>query len=227
MAGSGVYVPIVGAVGQTAPEDIPNVYKQRGTWALDTMRLLFWGNLRGLNLRQRLHILELGLFYLQSFAAITIILTLAVSFIFRIYPLTTDYLSYAIHFWPFVAAIEVFLAVLNGRQPYESLLRAREMWVGLAPIYAWSTLRAFLYGPKRKPTYRVTRKTSQPGWYARETLPQTGLLALLIISMVYGLVSGPLASFDVSSAYWVVFYTVIMGGFVRKSWYRSKSQALE
>src|SRR5690606_579112 len=29
------YIPIVGAVGQVAPEDIPNLYKQRGTWALD------------------------------------------------------------------------------------------------------------------------------------------------------------------------------------------------
>lgn len=29
----GMYLPIVGAVGQHSPEDVPNVYKQRGTWA--------------------------------------------------------------------------------------------------------------------------------------------------------------------------------------------------
>jgi cellulose synthase (UDP-forming) len=33
------YLPIVGAIGQVAPEDIPNVYKQLGTWALDTFRV--------------------------------------------------------------------------------------------------------------------------------------------------------------------------------------------
>ncbi len=33
-----LYLPIVGAVGQHAPEDVPNVYKQRGTWAIDTVR---------------------------------------------------------------------------------------------------------------------------------------------------------------------------------------------
>ena len=31
-----LYLPIVGAVGQIAPEDLPNFYKQRGTWAIDT-----------------------------------------------------------------------------------------------------------------------------------------------------------------------------------------------
>lgn len=44
----GLYVPIVGAVGQHAPEDLANAYKQRGTWAIDTVRLMLWGDLRGL-----------------------------------------------------------------------------------------------------------------------------------------------------------------------------------
>ena len=34
------YLPIVGAIGQHSPEDVPNVYKQRGTWAIDTVRLM-------------------------------------------------------------------------------------------------------------------------------------------------------------------------------------------
>jgi len=48
-----LYLPIVGAMGQHSPEDVPNVYKQRGTWAIDTVRLMIWGDLRGLSLRQR------------------------------------------------------------------------------------------------------------------------------------------------------------------------------
>ena len=55
----GLYLPIVGAVGQVAPEDVPNVYKQRGTWAVDTVRLMFWGDQRGMTLRQRAHFVSM------------------------------------------------------------------------------------------------------------------------------------------------------------------------
>ena len=41
----GRYLTIVGAVGQHSPEDVANVFKQRGTWAIDTVRLVIWGNL--------------------------------------------------------------------------------------------------------------------------------------------------------------------------------------
>ena len=53
-----MYLPIVGAVGQHSPEDVPNVYKQRGTWAIDTVRLLLFNRWRGLDLRQRAQFLE-------------------------------------------------------------------------------------------------------------------------------------------------------------------------
>ncbi len=216
----GVYVPIVGAIGQHAPEDIPNVYKQSGTWAIDTMRLFFWGNMRGLNIRQRLQFLELGLFYLQSFAVLTILVTLSISLCTHDYPLTTTALAYTVHFWPFALGIELFLATLNGRQPYEALLRQREMWTGLAPIFAWACVRALAYGPRRKPVYRVTRKVHQFDWYWRETLPQSLLLALLLGSVGYGLLSGSLISaFDVGSAYWALFYATFLFGFVRKGWF--------
>lgn len=63
----GCYLPIVGAVGQHSPEDVPNVIKQRGTWAIDSVRLLIWGQRQGLTLRQRLAFAETLLFYLHSF----------------------------------------------------------------------------------------------------------------------------------------------------------------
>ena len=66
----GCYLTIVGAVGQHSPEDVANVFKQRGTWAIDTVRLVIWGNLRGLNPRQRLQFTETFLFYLHSFTAL-------------------------------------------------------------------------------------------------------------------------------------------------------------
>ena len=64
------YLPIVGAVGQHSPEDVPNVYKQRGTWAIDTVRLMIWGDLRGLRLRQRMQFAELLCYYLHAFTVL-------------------------------------------------------------------------------------------------------------------------------------------------------------
>lgn len=216
----GVYLPIVGAIAQHAPEDIPNVHKQRGTWALDTMRLMFWGKWRGLNLRQRLHFLEMGLFYLQSLSTLIIIATLIICFATGQYPITADSLSYVLHFWPLAISIEIFAATLNWPQSYEALLRSREMWTGLAPIYAKAVILALLYGPRRKPTYRVTRKSTIVRWYWRETLFQMALIFLLLGSMIYGFLAHPsLAAFDIGSSYWVIFYVIFLAGFVRKGWH--------
>lgn len=214
------YLPIVGALGQHAPEDIPNVYKQSGTWALDAMRLFFWGDLSGLNLAQRLQFMELGLFYLQGFAAIIIITALAISLGTGIYPLTTGALSYTLHFWPFALGVELFLASLTGRRPYETLLRQREMWIGLAPVFAMACVRALVYGSRRKPTYRVTRKEHQFAWYWRETLPQTLLLVAVFSTLLYRVTSGSILNgFDLGSAYWAVYYGVFLLSFIRKSWF--------
>jgi cellulose synthase (UDP-forming) len=184
------------------------------------MRLFFWGDFRGLRLRQRLHFIELGLFYLQSVTVITILLTLAVSLMTRTYPLTTTNFDYALHFWPFALAIELFLAALNGGQRYEALLRQREMWMGLAPVFLRACIVALLSGPRRKPIYHVTRKVNRFAWYWRETLPQMLLFALIVGAMIYGLLTTALLTeFDFGSAYWVLFYGVFLGAFIRKGWY--------
>jgi cellulose synthase (UDP-forming) len=114
----------------------------------------------------------------------------------------------------------VFLATLNNGQRYETLLRQREMWMGLAPVYIKACIVALISGPHRKPTYRVTRKTNRFTWYWRETLPQMLLFGLIAGSMIYGLLTTPiLTSFDFGSAYWALFYGVFLAGFIRKGWY--------
>lgn len=216
----GLYLPIVGVVSQHAPEDIPNVYKQRGVWALDTMRLLLWRRLGGLNLRQRLHFIGLGLFYLLSFALLCFVVVPMLSFVWHVYPLTTDEMAYAVHFWPFAAMLELFLVTLNGGRPYESLWRARQMWLGLAPVYARACIMALLTGPQRKPRYRVTRKVHRFHWYWRETLVQIVLTALLCASLTYGAMTTPLLTrFDLGSAFWASFLILGLGGFITKGWY--------
>ncbi|HEX8981811.1 MAG TPA: glycosyltransferase [Ktedonobacterales bacterium] len=226
MGWRGIYLPIVGAIAQHAPEDIPNLYKQRGVWALDTMRLMFWGKWHGLNLRQRLHFWETGLFYVQSLTTLVIIGTLIVSYIIGQFPLATDALSYVVHFWPLAISIELFAAALNWPQPYEAWLRSREMWTGLTLVYAKAVLLALLYGPRRKPAYRVTRKSTVVRWYWRETFGQFGLIVLLLGAMIYGFIAHPsLAAFNLGSSYWVIFYVVFLVGFVRKGWYGVRRRA--
>jgi cellulose synthase (UDP-forming) len=215
----GCYLPIVGAIAQSAPEDLPNVYKQRGTWALDTMRLLSWRSLRGLSLRQRLQFWEIGAFYLQSLALVAFIAAPVIGFLFLTYPLTAGVHAYSLHFWPFAAAIELALAALNTGHPYESLWRARQMWTGLMPVFLKACVMAVISGPNRKPHYRVTRKDTRPAWYWRLVLPQSAMLILLAGSLAYGAVTADLNRFDAGSAYWTVLSAALLAGFVRKSWH--------
>ncbi len=216
----GLYLPIVGAVGQIAPEDIPNAIKQRGTWALDTLRFTFWGKKKGLSLRQNLQFSELGFFYLLSFAVLTFLMVPIFSLVFKLYPLVTSHLDYALHFWLFAVAIEFLLAALARGLPYEALWRARQTWLGMAPVYARAALVALRYGRHRKPAYRVTRKVHLYGWYWRETLPQLILFAGLLGAIGYHLAtSSLLREADLGSLFWAVFFLASLSRTVRNSWY--------
>ncbi|MGB9872799.1 MAG: glycosyltransferase [Anaerolineae bacterium] len=216
----GIYLPIVGARGQIAPEDIPNYFKQRGTWALDTLRWLFWGRKWGLNFRQRLHFLELGLFYLHSFATLIFILTPVLALTLGIYPVVATHAAYALHFWPFMAAVELMLMALAGELPYESVWRSRQMWVGLTPVYIWAAILALVYGPKRKPVYRVTRKVHQVGLYWREILPQMLLFLALVGSMLYHLATHSfLFEADWGSLLWAAYFAGLLGQVIRNAGY--------
>lgn len=222
----GAYVPIVGAVGQTAPEDIPNVYKQRGTWAIDTVRLLAYGSLRGLTLRQRLQFAELGVFYAFSVANLVCFLTPALGLLIGAYPLVGTNAAYAAHFWPATAAIEVFLLSLNGRARWESLFRTRQMWAGLAPIYVVAIIKALAGGPNRKPAYKVTRKSHQHQWYWRATLPHAAILTVLITAMIKSVVTDSiLRTLDLGSLYWASLGTILIGSFLTKSWFGVQRQS--
>jgi cellulose synthase (UDP-forming) len=216
----GVYLPISGAIAQHAPEDLANVYKQRGTWALDTMRLLFWGDLSGLTLRQRLQFVDLGLFYLQSFSTLMFIACPVISFLAGVYPLETASSGYALHFLPFAVAIELYFVTLTAGVPYERVWKARQIWVGLAPVYAKACVLALLGGRRRKPEYRVTRKHDEPRWYWREALPQMALFALLVGAMAKALATESVFDgVDLGSLYWAAMFALVLGCFIPKSWH--------
>jgi cellulose synthase (UDP-forming) len=219
-AWDGCYLPILGAYAQHSPEDLPNFVKQRGTWALDTVRLSLWASKRGLTLRQRLQFYELGLFYLQGPATLVFLLVPIIGFALHVYPVATTTSAFIVHFWPFAIALELHLVLINRRLSLEELWRARLTWAGLSFVYARACVLAVVGGRTRKPRYVVTRKENQHAWHWRQVFPHMVLLALLLGSMAWSLAGGGLVNtFDVGSAYWAVLYSLLMIGFIRLSWH--------
>ncbi len=216
----GLYLPIVGAMGQIAPEDLPNTIKQRGTWAIDTMRMSFWGQRRGLSLRQHVQFAELGFFYLSSFAILTFLVVPIISLITGLHPLVTDSATYLARLLPYAAAIELLLIALSDGLSYEELWRARQIWLGMTPVYIRATLSALLNGPHKKPSYRVTRKRHIHRWYWREALFQTLLFAGLLVAIAYHLATRSwLYDADLGTMFWAGFLAIGLARMVTNAWY--------
>jgi putative flippase GtrA len=223
----GAYIPIVGAIGQVSPEDIPNVYKQLGTWALDTVRIFVWKNpwfVQGLTFKQRMQFTELGLFYLMSFPLLIFTITPIISLFFGIHPFLSSNLDYILHFWPYAASIEILLAVLANNTKFEDIWRARQMWFGMMFVYMKAALLAIGYGPSKKPVYKVTRKVQQAGLYVRETLWQIVLFLLLLSAIIYNGIAhhNVLKNGDIGSMFWVLLYLLLLSGIIRRSWFGVK-----
>ncbi|MDN3352028.1 glycosyltransferase [Actinomadura sp. DC4] len=222
----GAYLPIDGAVGQVAPEDLPNVYKQLGTWAMDTMRIFFWRSpltTRGLTFRQRLQFLEVGLFYLSSIPTLVLILTPACCLLFDVRLFQDHVVAHVVYSTGYVLLLAAYMFVLGNGTSWREVLRAKQMWVGLMFVHSGACLRALWYGPRRKPAYRVTRKVQRAGLYLKEVAPHLALVALFAAAIVRHLLlpaSGrALDRFDLGSVFWVVDYGILLFAFIRRSWF--------
>lgn len=145
-----------------APNDIPNLLKQRGTWAADTWRLFLYDNPvfnNKLSLPQRMQYLELGAFYLTA-----LLFTPLLMLVPLISLATGEYLPIeGSALFPWVTVIILYYIILaRGRGLI--LLRHWQYWVGHCPTYIKGFLLA-LGSRDRKPEYVVTRKTRQRGLY--------------------------------------------------------------
>jgi cellulose synthase (UDP-forming) len=225
----GCYLTIVGAVGQHSPEDVANVFKQRGTWAIDTVRLSIWGPRRGLNLRQRLHFSETLLFYLHSFTVLVYVPCTALACL-GAFAIKASGLSCLLHLMPYALAAEVRLFILNQpfadrrrrqRSPLRALWRLKLMWLGLAPVYMMACCKAIMCGPRRKPIYKITRKSTEVRWYWRETFPHAVLAAIVPVGFLVGLVLGtlPPALILITTGYWGLVNTAALAAFVMRGWF--------
>jgi cellulose synthase (UDP-forming) len=225
----GLYLPIVGAVPQHSPHDVPNFYKQRGTWALDTTRLMVWGNLEGLDFRQRLQFLELLFFYLASFT-VPVYLVSLLGALLGFAPLAAGATPFAAHMIPLVLATELWLFVLNTpfndrrtrqRRPYRELWKVRTMWAGLAPVFMKAVVQAVLGGPDRKPSYRVTLKSDDTRWHWRHTLPQTIVVTTVAVVAITAIRfhTYPSLTLLFGSVYWGALNIVLLANFISRSWH--------
>jgi cellulose synthase (UDP-forming) len=223
------YLPIVGAMGQHSPEDMPNVYKQRGTWAIDTVRLMLWGELAGLGLRQRLQFYELLLYYLHSFTLFVYVPCICLSLL-GYPPFVAGNVSFLVHILPLALATEAWLLAINRpyndrrrkqRHPIRELWRVRTIWSGLAPVFIKASVQAILGGPNRKPVYRVTRKHTDARWHWGHTLPQAGILLLVVVAGVFALRHGtiPRPIVFCPFLYWGGLYVILFANFVARSWH--------
>lgn len=224
----GCYLTIVGAVGQHSPEDVANVFKQRGTWAIDTVRLSIWGARRGLNRRQRLHFSETLFFYLHSFTVLVYVPCTALACLGE-FAIKASGLACLLHLIPYALAAEARLYVLNQpfadrrqrqRSPLRALWRLKLMWLGLAPVYMVACCKAILTGPNRKPVYKITRKSTEIRWYWRETLPHAILAAIVPLGFLVGLALGTLPPLLilVSTGYWGLVNSAALAGFIARGW---------
>jgi cellulose synthase (UDP-forming) len=163
---------------------------------------------------------ELGFFYMLSFAVLTFAIVPIFSLTFSTYPLVADQTAYALHFWPYAAAVELLLVALAQGLPYEDLWRSRQTWLGMAPVYAKASLDALFYGPNRKPAYRVTRKEHQYGWHWRPILPQLALFLALATASLYHLATHSLLlDADFGSLFWAGFFMLGLSRIIRNAWH--------
>jgi cellulose synthase (UDP-forming) len=217
------FIPIVGAVGQVAPEDIPNMYKQRSTWAYDSLRFLLWGNKKGLNLRQRLHFAESGLFYIgagiffiQAFIPLIILFT-------GMRPIISSTLDYIVHLSPHILAVYLFVLSLMRKQgiSFSDVMRSLQTAFGLGPVYIKAFFKTLWYGKNRKPAYVVTRKSVRGGLYlfhVREVFLLTGLLIGGVYFSIYT-ARTPIEA-DWGTILWTLLYIYIFSRTISNSFFR-------
>ncbi len=168
-----------------APDDIPGLLKQRGTWAVDTWRLFLFKNplqMPGLTLRQRLQYTELGLFYVSTAFFMPLLMFTPVTSL-----LTGHFVNIeGSALFPWLAA-SILYYVAMSRGIVEFFKRMWQYWVGHSPTYFkafWIAVRS----RHRKPSYKVTRKTRQAGFYGLLIWPQFAYLLLGTAAILNGLV---------------------------------------
>lgn len=204
-----------------APDDIPGLLKQRGTWAVDTWRLFLFKNplvMPGFTLRQRLQYTELGMFYVTAALFMPLLLLVPVLSLY-----TGEFVPIeGAALFPWVAVSVLYYMVLARQGEY--LKRMWQYWVGHSPTY----IRAFviaLRSRRRKPAYTVTRKERITGFYGSMLWMQFLYLFAGAGAIIYALAAAPHANIlaRLTNSAILLFFMFLVGGICAAAFYGLKS----
>ncbi|HYF05939.1 MAG TPA: glycosyltransferase [Patescibacteria group bacterium] len=196
----------------TAPYTLRDIYKQRGTWALDTFRMFFRDNpifKKTLSLRQKFHYMELGLTYMASALAIPVLALLPVAALWTNLDILTDPLGYVFVRLPSLVLLLYMYYVLSG-----NFFSSSQYWASLSIVYLKAMLLALRSG---KPKYSVTCKVAKKSREITFILPHLTYVALATMSSVWYVLENGVTGFFLFNLllislmiFW--FYPVIMRG---------------
>jgi cellulose synthase (UDP-forming) len=198
----------------TAPVDLPMIYKQRGTWALDSMRMFFKRNpllVRGLTWRQRLHYFESGVGYVVPAVVIPgIFLLVAVSSLLNV-PLFRHPEAYAVLRTASMAGVLGLFYWMGNRN-----LVSMRFWIGLFPVYFKALVLALLPG---KAKYKVTSKTVEAEERSTElVVPHLLLLVANVDALVWVQLHAPNLAQELSQLVWTGVMAYWFAPVVAKAW---------
>jgi cellulose synthase (UDP-forming) len=185
-----------------APTDVRMIYKQRGTWALDTLRIFFWQHpllRKGLSWRQRLHYFEMGYCYLVSGIILPAI------YLINFYLLFTNSLMLTGGWWYLVFRIPALVGMLAFFGRFSQGQLTSQVWFGLFPVYAKATVLA-LFHRRTKPLYRVTSKVDTGKRELQLVIPQLLFAAIGYSSLVFHVLH-----YGMGQMFWFgLFWTALM-----------------
>lgn len=195
----GVYTSQSYTTGE-APTDLKTIYKQRGTWALDSLRLFFWKiPLLNKNLKflQRLQYFEIGYIYLASAIILpTIFLLNYYSLFFNVAFISAGFLYFILKLISFYFTLRFYNELGRGTS-------SSRMWAALFPIYLKSLFIAILY---KKPAYKVTEKVRDISKKIQIGLiiPQAFIILLGLGAIVYHLTHYHFTQLLVVNYFWFI-----------------------
>lgn len=198
-----------------APTDLPTIYKQRGTWAADTLRLFLWKMPlfnKKLTWKQRLHYYEMGYIYLVSALVVPAIYFLNFYSLFFNVHIVNAGIAYLL------LKIPSFYCILRVYNELGQGTSSSRMWASLFPVYLKSFIDACLY---RKPLYTVTKKISVRSVNLGYIWPHIALISIGSLALIYHLYAYGYSSLLVINFFWLVlmvywFYPVVKKGLVLK-----------
>ena len=166
-----IYVAQPYSIGD-APHDLSVIYKQRGTWAKDTLRLFFWKSPlfnSGLSWRQKLHYFEIGYVYIVSGLVIPLI------YLVNFYSIATNDPIINVGAWYLLFKLPAFFLAIYMYTELAQGSACSRMWAALFPVFFRSMMGALLY---KKDLYIPTKKGSARSIRVSMVVPQ---LAFIVV----------------------------------------------